>query len=343
MKNMKVSGIIVANLLFTQEFAQQIEKVRKIAECDLLVALMPGCFSQRGEPLPSDKWERTAILLDHGVDLVVELPFAHTVQGVAQYAQAAIETLRLAGVDTIAFASETTDLQELNQLSAMSFNIDAIKEKQLSGTAYPKSYGLSAGAYYPNDIAGIAYLRAMQGKDMVPFVFEALASAAQDPIDSAWTAYYPFLRWKLLTQDHPSLASLFLFDEGIGQHMLRHAEACDTWDTFITACVTRRYTSARIQRVCAHLMVHTLKSEIAQSKGFTPLRILGFDELGRAYLKTLKATGVRIASRFNQLPPSIRELEYRCTIAYTTPFPAQRRNALMDREMGGPIIKTRKT
>jgi len=341
MKNMKISGIIVGNLVFTEEFWNQVRKVREITECDLLIALMPGCFDQRGEPAFIDKWQRTAALLDHDVDLVVELPFAHTVQGVTHFAVAAVETLSLAGVDTLAFASETGDLEELKQLSRMSFNVDAIKEKPTDGTAYPKSYGLSAGAYYPSDIAGIAYLRAMQGKAITPLTY-AYDEACVDPTPTAWSAYYPFLRWKLLTEDHASLSRLFLFDEGMEQHLLKHAAVCDTGDELMQACVTRRYTLPRLQRVCTHLMVHTLKSEIAQSKGLTVLRILGFDDAGRAYLKTLKANEVRVASRFNQLPSALRELEYRSTLAYAAPLSIQRRNNLVEREMGGPVIKTRK-
>jgi len=341
MKNMKISGIIVSNLVFSEEFVNQVTKVREITDCGLLVALMPGCFDQRGEPAFSDKWQRTATLLDHGVDLVIELPFAHTVQGVAHFAQAAVETLALAGVDTLAFASETGDLEELKQLSLMSFSVDAIKEKPTDGTAYPKSYGLSAGAYYPCDIAGIAYLRAMQGKAITPLTYAANDTCVVST-PAAWSAYYPFLRWKLLTQDHASLSQLFLYDEGMEQHLLKHAAVCDTWDELMQACVTRRYTLPRLQRVAAHLMVHALKSEIAQGKGLTVLRILGFDDAGQAYLKTLKANEVRVASRFNQLPSVLRELEYRSTLAYVAPLSIQRRNVLVEREMGGPVIKTRK-
>lgn len=340
MKNMKISGIIAANLVFSEEFANQMQKIRASSECGLLIALMPGCFDQRGEPALVDKWQRTAALLDLGVDLVIELPFAHTVQGVTHFAQAAIETLSRAGVDTLAFASETGNLEELKLLSRMSFSADAIKEKPQEGTSYPKSYGLSAGAYYPSDILGIAYLRALQGKDITPLTY-ACDETSFASATSSWPLYYPFLRWKLLTQDHASLSNLFLFDEGMAQHLLKHAALCDSWDELMRNCVTRRYTAPRLLRVCAHLMVHTLKSEIDQSKGLTVLRILGFDDAGRAYLKTLKAEDVRVASRFNQLPQVLRGLEYRATLAYAAPLSVQRRNALVKREMGGPVIKTR--
>ncbi|MGB7595638.1 MAG: nucleotidyltransferase family protein, partial [Erysipelotrichaceae bacterium] len=330
-----------ANLVFSEDFGNQVKKIRESSQCGLLIALMPGHFDQRGEPAILDKWRRTAALLEYGADLVIELPFAHTVQGVTHFAQAAVETLSSAGVDTLAFASETGNLEELKQLSRMSFNADAIKEKAKEGTPYPKSYGLSAGAYYPFDILGIAYLRALLGKEITPLTYACDA----DPFTSSpssWPLYYPFLRWKLLTQDHASLSRLFLFDEGTEHHLLKHTASCDTWDELMQVCVTRRYTAPRLLRVCAHLMVHTLKDEIVQSKGLTVLRILGFDDAGRAYLKNLKAQEIRVASRFNQLPAVLRELEYRSTLAYAAPLSVQRRNALVEREMGGPVIKTRK-
>ncbi|TFG81344.1 MAG: hypothetical protein E4G74_04295, partial [Erysipelotrichales bacterium] len=214
------------------------------------------------------------------------------------------------------------------------------------GTAYPKSYGLSAGAYYPNDIKGIAYLRAMRNTDIVPLLFQ-YAHAASQGVGSSEDAmdlslYYPFLRWKLLTQDHESLAKLYAINEGVEHLLIKNAGTSDTWETFIHRCSIRPYTRARIQRVCAHLMVHTQKTEIESLPATMPLRILGFNAAGRDYLKILKARKIRIASRFNQIPRVIRELEFRATVAYATPLKSKERDALVAREMAGPVILTPK-
>jgi len=70
----------------------------------------------------------------------------------------------------------------------------------------------------------------------------------------------------------------------------------------------------------------------------TTLRVLGFNDKGRTLLKDLKDKDVRIASRFNQIPKYIRELEYRATLAYVTPLPNELRRSLLEREIAGPVI-----
>lgn len=343
---MKITGIVTEDIPFHKGFGQPIENVRKIAKCDVLIAIMPACFSQRGEPVFMDKWLRTRHLLDAGVDLVIELPFALSVRSIGHYAQAVVDLLELAGVEEMIFASETNNLEELRQFASMSFSIDGIKENLDLSNGYPSSYNLQAGAYYPNDIKAIAYLRAMDKKQITPCTFQS------EPVDSmiaqtsdeyiSWSDYYPFLRWKLLTQDHDSLSKLFLFDEGIASHLLKHSRSSDSWETFLSQCVKRRYTPAYIQRTCVHLLVHTLKDKIRQIQPLTTLRILGFNDIGRAYLNVLKSQDIRVASRFNQIPFIIRELEYKAMLSYVSPMSSERRNAIVEREMGGPIILTDK-
>ncbi len=41
----------------------------------LKIVVMSGNFMQRGEPAIVDKWTRAQMALEHGADLVVEMPF----------------------------------------------------------------------------------------------------------------------------------------------------------------------------------------------------------------------------------------------------------------------------
>ncbi len=341
---MKITGIIAENHPFHKGLRKIIENTHELTECDVLVAVMPGCFSQRGEPYAIDKWQRTQQLLEMGVDLVIEIPFALAVQSKKYFAKASIELLALAGVDTLAFASEINNLAELQELAALPFGVDAIKERLIDG-AYPQTYDLEAGAYFHNDILAIAYLRSMREKSMTPLSFQHVFDEFEEEIQFSkgirWQQYYPFLRWKLLTQDQVSLANLFLFDEVMLHHLVSQAEVCDTWEIFLKSCMTRRYTQARIQRACTQILVNLQKSEVEKAQSCTTLRILGFNDMGRGYLKLLNANNVKIASRFSRVPQFVRALEYRATITYVTPFTSERRNEILKRELGGPIIKTK--
>lgn len=343
MKTQKIAGILPDENAFHKGCDKLLKIAHKLSGCDVLIAILPGAFSTSGEPIAIDKWQRTAKALESGADLVIELPFGMAMQGINRSVEAAIALLALAQVDTIVVASETNNLAELNLIADLPIKVDALKEKTDACDTYPTSYGLIAGAYYPHDIAAIAAIRAMRDKEIEPQIYpfvDDTEDSSESHNSADFSLYYPFLKWKLQTLDHTSLSAVFLYDEGIENHFAKHIGDCDTWDAFLKQCLTRRYTKKRIQRVCVQLLVHTLKSEIDRIKLLNTLRILGFNDIGRDYLKVLKAQKIKIASRFNQIPETLRELEYRSTIAYATPFTTERRKALIEREMGGPVIKT---
>ena len=346
MKTQKIAGIVADEYTFPKGCYQVAKIAHDITRCDVLVAIIPGAFSTSGEPIGVDKWQRTTNILDSGADLVIELPFGVALQGINRSIQAAIELLSLAQATTIVVLSETNNLAELKQIADLPIKVDALKLRMDACATYPSSYGLVAGAYYPHDIAAIAAIRAMRINDIEPLVYPSIECAGTGLINTFnfadWSLYYPFLRWKIQTLDHVSLSEVFLYDEGIEHHFAKYIGSCDTWDAFLKECITRRYTKQRIQRVCTQLMVHTQKAEIDRIKPLNTLRILGFNDVGRAYLKVLKAKKVKIASRFNQIPQTLRELEYRATMAYVTPLPIERRSAILRREMGGPVIKKAK-
>ena len=107
---MNVCGIVVEYNPFHNGHIHHIHQARKQSGCDLLIAVMSPHFVQRGEPAIADKWSRARTALHHGVDLVRELPTSRAVQSAQFFASAAIDILALAGADTIAFGSESNDL-----------------------------------------------------------------------------------------------------------------------------------------------------------------------------------------------------------------------------------------
>ena len=169
---MKVTGIIVEYNPFHYGHLYHIEKSRELSVCDVLIAVMSGNFVQRGEPALIDKWQRTKAALENGVDLVIELPFAYCNQSAKQFAEGAIKILDLAQVSNVVFGSESNNISELQEIADMSINVNNLKESMRSGIGFPKAYGLMAGEYYPNDILGIAYLKALKGTSIQPFTIQ---------------------------------------------------------------------------------------------------------------------------------------------------------------------------
>ncbi len=369
---MTILGLIVEYNPFHNGHRYHLDEAIRLTRPDLIVAVMSGHFVQRGEPACLDKWTRTQEALHQGIDVVIELPFPLTVQSASTFASSAVHLLDQAGVTDLVFGSESNDLETLRLMADLPINVDAIKESLKLGHGFPKAYGAAIGAYPPNDILGIAYLKALAHTAMTPHTIQRTnayhstdldhpivsatairkALAHGQPIDHAtpmapaltqaqardYARYYPLIRTLLLTLPKATLEALFLMDEGLENHLVNLAEQHVSFEGFMQNAVTRRYTKARIQRTLTHLMVHTTKAEIRKLPPLQTLRVLGFSTKGQRHLRTLRDQGVRIATRFNQVPVPYRRLELKATAAYAHVLSADARQALLEREIKGPIL-----
>lgn len=167
---MNVAGIVVEYNPLHNGHIHHIRQTRLRHPADVLVAVMSGSFTQRGEPAILDKFTRTKWALSEGIDLVVELPFVHAVQSADRFAFAAVSILHKMGVTDITFGSETADLEALRKmadlLSDSSYEA-SLKRHLEDGKSYPTASDLSmkehrgpSGFDQPNNILGIQYLKA---------------------------------------------------------------------------------------------------------------------------------------------------------------------------------------
>jgi predicted nucleotidyltransferase len=69
---MKIVGLIVEYNPLHYGHIHHIEETQKILEPDVLIAVMSGNVVQRGEIAITDKFTRTKMALEAGIDLVVE-------------------------------------------------------------------------------------------------------------------------------------------------------------------------------------------------------------------------------------------------------------------------------
>ena len=90
---MKNIGIIAEYNPFHNGHAYHIEQARKIAGGGSVIAVMSASFVQRGEPAAFDKFTRTAMALQGGADMVLELPDILSLScAFAYFRQAALRT-----------------------------------------------------------------------------------------------------------------------------------------------------------------------------------------------------------------------------------------------------------
>ena len=105
-KAMRILGLIVEYNPFHNGHIYHIQKAKSLAQFDYTIAIMSSSFVQRGEPAIIDKWKRSQLAIEFGVDLVIELPFVYTCQSADYFAKGAIDLLAAIGVTDICFGSE---------------------------------------------------------------------------------------------------------------------------------------------------------------------------------------------------------------------------------------------
>ncbi|GAI81932.1 unnamed protein product, partial [marine sediment metagenome] len=90
---MKILGIITEYNPFHNGHLYHLFKAKEITGADYVVAVMSGNFLQRGEPAIINKWARTKMALDAGIDLIIELPFVFSTQDANGFAFGAVKLL----------------------------------------------------------------------------------------------------------------------------------------------------------------------------------------------------------------------------------------------------------
>lgn len=137
-----------------------------------IIALMSGCWVQRGGAATLSPSQRAAIALEMGVDLVLELPFPWSMSGADYFARGAVSILEaLGGIDYLCFGSESGDLDRLSleakrlcapeYAAALDRAVSAhptLSWAKLRECAYLEVYGEALEPYAPNDLLAIAYL-----------------------------------------------------------------------------------------------------------------------------------------------------------------------------------------
>ncbi|MGN1398813.1 MAG: nucleotidyltransferase family protein [Erysipelotrichaceae bacterium] len=366
---MKVCGIVCEYNPLHKGHLYHIKKARELSNCDILIACMSGNFVQRGEFAIVDKWTRTKAAINNGIDLVVELPFVFACQSAENFGKNAIDILAMAGCDSICFGSETNNLTELKEIAAMNYKIDHFKENMKKGYSYPYCYGLMADSYGPNDILAISYLRQLANYPGIePISIKrngnyhdeqltgeyASAKAIRQAIIANedvsqhclienieqyprvnWDNNYGIVRNLLLNGKSQQLQQIFLMDEGIENHLAKTAYYNYDYESFISQAITRRYTRSRIQRTLCHLLVNNTKADMANLPPYDTIRVLGFNQTGKSYLKDLQRQGVKVANHYSANIKQYRDIEFKAAIAYSSQLNPKDKEYLTRSEISG--------
>ena len=175
-------GIVAEYNPFHNGHLYQIRKIREIFGKDVFIAVVvSGDFVQRGEISFLDKWEKTQVNLECGVNLVAELPLYYSIQNAEIFSKMATRILDYLGMDIQVFGAEEENieiLQKVLDLQKKQDYKDKLMEYMKKGNSYStsqrlalKEYGLD-GIVKSNNILALEYMREIEKSNLgiKPFI-----------------------------------------------------------------------------------------------------------------------------------------------------------------------------
>ena len=100
---MKVIGIIAEYNPFHNGHLYQIKKIKELYKDSIIIVVLNGNFTQRGDVSIINKWVKTDIILKNSIDLVIELPIFYGINNANIFAKGALEILNDLKIDTLIF------------------------------------------------------------------------------------------------------------------------------------------------------------------------------------------------------------------------------------------------
>lgn len=181
---MQATGIICEYNPFHSGHARLLRLATEKTSADLVVCVMSGEFTQRGEPAICSKWKRTRMALLGGADVVVELPVIFAAASAERFAKGAVRLLSAMGVHRICFGAESADEAALLEAAAL-LNEESPKFRAILHDALDRGASYAAARRSaaemlcpgmgkllrgPNNLLGIEYIRAALA-DRLPVQF----------------------------------------------------------------------------------------------------------------------------------------------------------------------------
>lgn len=161
-------GIICEYNPFHYGHLLHLNKIKKMYPNSNIILVLSGWITERGDLSLIDKFKKTDIALNYGVNLVVELPYKY-IQSADYFAMGAIKILNELKCDTIIFGSESNDIDKLINLANIQLNnkeYDKLVKQYLDeGINYPTAMSKALKNISndtvdtPNDILGLCYIK----------------------------------------------------------------------------------------------------------------------------------------------------------------------------------------
>lgn len=176
---MTVNGIIAEYNPFHNGHLNHILRSKAMTGADYTIAVMSGNYVQRGAPAVVDKFVRTKMALENGIDLVLEIPSCYSTASAEYFATAGVTLLdKLGVVNYLSFGSEDGNIETLRRIASILTEeppeyAELLGRYLHDGYTYPIARNNALIQYEtslfdatrvmesPNNILGIEYIKAL--------------------------------------------------------------------------------------------------------------------------------------------------------------------------------------
>ncbi len=197
---MTVNGIIAEYNPFHNGHLNHIMSSKAMTHADYTIVVMSGNFVQRGAPAVVDKFVRTKMALENGVDLVLEIPSCYSTASAEYFATAGVTLLdKLGVVNYLSFGSENGNIESLKRIASILTEeppeyAELLGRYLHDGYTYPIARNNALMQYEaslydatrimesPNNILAIEYIRALtkRNSSIVPITIPRAGSNYHD-------------------------------------------------------------------------------------------------------------------------------------------------------------------
>ena len=372
----EIIGIIAEYNPFHNGHIYHIETIKKMYPNSIIILVLNGYFLERGQISIESVSSKTKLALEHNVDIVVELPFIFGSNSADIFSDASIELLNQLGVKKIIFGSECNDVEKLRKLAQKQLDneySDDVKKYLDSGINYPTALNkaLNTGIDTPNDLLGLSYVKSiLKNKYTIePITIKRTNSyhdtVSNDKIISAsnireklknnfdiskyvpneeyinnidYDLYFNLLKYKIITNNN--LSDFLTVDEGIDNRLKSVINECNNIDELIKKIKTKRYTYNRINRMFIHILIGLKKEDKLKCIKNEYIRVLGFNEIGKKYISSIKKnTTIPIVTSLKNIDSIIKDYEVKAYKLYNM---LGKEDVLSFEHSNKPIIKISK-
>ncbi len=358
----KIIGVIAEYNPFHLGHRYQIEKIKELYPNSIIIAIISTNFTQRGDISLLNKWNKTTICLNEGIDLVIELPTLYATQSADIFAYGALSILNKFKIDTLVFGSETNDIDYFTTLANIQINNpkypELVKNYLSLGLNYPTAMSKALKELTntkidkPNDLLALSYIKEiiknnypitpisikrtndyhsnslqnntniinasliremfLNNQDISPYIPNNTKELLYQYL--SLNNAYTILKYNIINNEN-NLSTYLDIEEGLDKRILKYLDTSHTWIDLVNNLKTKRYTYNKINRTLLHLLLNIKKEENTKE---IYLRVLGFNNKGREYLKKLKKdTNLDIFTSYRKNKSPLLDLEYHSTYIYS--------------------------